>query len=100
MNKKYKRTGYLFQDRFKSVIIENNSQLMWTISYIHMNPVKSNLVAEPNKYKWSSYNDFAENRNVPIVSQDLILPTLGNKENFIKQTFVLYKDVPRGALGI
>ena len=86
LNKKYKRIGHVFQDRFKSVIIENNSQLMWTSAYIHINPVKDKLVANPYEYKWSSYNDFADNRNLPITSKDLISSIFGTKENFIKQT--------------
>jgi REP element-mobilizing transposase RayT len=98
MNKKNKRVGYLFQDRFKSTLIENNSQLMWTISYIHMNPIKSRLVLDPSEYKWSSYNDFAYNRDLPIISKDLIIPIFGTKENFIKETFTLSKDLSRSVL--
>src|SRR3989344_4331013 len=35
INKKYKRVGHVFQDQFKSVVIEDNPQLMLTSSYIH-----------------------------------------------------------------
>ena len=95
MNKKYKRVGYLFQDRFKSTLIESNPQLMWTSSYIHMNPVKDGLVKNPEDYKWSSYNDFTEERNLPITYKKLLISTFGNKNNFIKET--LNFDV-KGAL--
>lgn len=95
INKKYKRVGYVFQNRFKSVIIENNPQLMWASSYIHTNPVKGGIVIEPHKYKWSSYNDFANNRNLSITSKELIGKIFGTKEKFIKETFTLSKDVSR-----
>src|SRR3989344_3272266 len=65
INKKYKRVGHLFQGNFKSVPIESNPQLIWTTSYIHMNPVKSNLVTRPEEYDWSSYNDYIRDRNLP-----------------------------------
>ena len=98
INKKYKKIGNVFQDCFKSVPIKNNSQLMWTVSYIHMNPVKDRIVANPYDYKWSSYNDFTGDRNLPIVSQDLIPKLFGSKENFIRQNFTLSKNILRATL--
>lgn len=89
INKKYKRVGHVFQDQFKAVLIENNSQLMWTSSYIHMNPVKDGIVKNPYQYKWSSYNDFVSERNLPIIYKQFFLDLFGSKDNFIKETFSL-----------
>ncbi len=72
VNKKYKRVGHVFQDQFKTVLVEDNSQLMWLSSYIHMNPVKDGLVKHPKEYTWSSYCDFTEKRNLPIVYTELL----------------------------
>ena len=66
--------------------MENNPQLMWTSSYIHMNSVKDGLVKHPSEYKWSSYNDYAEERNLKIVNKNLLLSVFENEENFIKET--------------
>ena len=88
VNKKYSRVGHIFQDQFKSVLIESDSQLMWTSSYIHMNPVKAGLVKSPDQYKWSSYNDYVGDKNIPIIHTDFLLSTFGNKENFKKQTLI------------
>ncbi len=96
MNKKYNRVGHVFQDRFKSVPIENNSQLMWTSAYIHMNPVKGSLVTVPHEYKWSSFNDLAGNRKLPITHTDFINYIFETKENFIKQTLAV--DMSRTVL--
>ena len=86
INKKYKRVGHVFQDCFKAVMIEDDPQLMWTSAYIHMNPVKDNLVKHPSLYKWSSYKDFTNERTLPIVHTDLIKSMFGNKDNFEKET--------------
>ena len=86
INKKHKRVGHIFQDQFKGVLMENNPQLMWTSSYIHMNSVKDGLVKHPSEYKWSSYNDYAEERNLKIVNKNLLLSVFENEENFIKET--------------
>ena len=72
LNKKYERTGGLFEGPFKSVHIENNEQAKYLFSYIHLNPVKliepkwkENGIKNTKKvlnflksYKWSSYLDF------------------------------------------
>jgi len=86
INAKHKRVGHVFQDKFKAVLIENDPQLMWTSSYIHMNPIKDGLVKDPSEYLWSSYNDFASDRNLLIVNKELLIETFGNKNNFIKKT--------------
>ncbi len=86
INKKYKRVGHIFQDQFKAVLIENDPQLMWTSAYIHMNSVKDKLVKKPENYKWSSYQDFVSDRNLPIMSKKLLIETFGDKKSFIKET--------------
>lgn len=86
INKKYKRVGHLFQGNFKSVRIETNSQFLWTVSYIHMNPVKSKLVVKPEDYEWSSYRDYANDRNLVLTNKNLVIESFENKENLIKQT--------------
>lgn len=59
-NKKYKRVGHLFQDRFKSEAIESKQYLMAAARYIHNNPVKANIAGEPGLYRWSSYNTYVK----------------------------------------
>ena len=56
-NKKYKRVGHVFQDRFKQVEIYDDKQLLWLHAYINLNPVLDKIVEQPEKYKWSSYNE-------------------------------------------
>jgi putative transposase len=59
-NKKYARIGHLFQDRFKSEVIEDNQYLLTAIRYIHHNPVKAEIVNYPSEYRWSSYNHYLD----------------------------------------
>jgi len=55
-NKKYQLNGHLFQDRFKSEIVESDDYFLAVIRYIHNNPVKAGLVSLPQEYKWNSYS--------------------------------------------
>ena len=86
INKKYTRVGYVFQDRFKAVLIDSNPQLMWMFAYIHMNPVKSGLVKNPEDYVWSSYRDFTNERNLPIIEKSLMNPVFESnfKKNYLE----------------
>ena len=56
-NKKYKKVGHVFQDRFKQVNIEDDEQLLWIHAYINLNPIIDKLIKDMNIYKWSSYNE-------------------------------------------
>lgn len=88
LNKKYQRVGHVFQDQFKSVLIESNDQLMWASAYVHMNPVKDRLVKHPSEYKWSSYKDFIGERNL-IITHTRFLKSIFGPENFEKETIVI-----------
>ena len=91
INQKYKKVGHVFQDKFKSVEIENNPQLMWSSAYIHMNPVKDRLTRHPSQYKWSSFNDYVDERNLPITDTKLLKSILGTAE-FKQETLNYLKD--------
>ncbi|MEK7563961.1 MAG: transposase [Patescibacteria group bacterium] len=91
INKKYKRVGHVFQDKFKAVLIQNNPQLMWISAYMHMNPVKAKMTQHPREYPWSSYIDFINKRNLTILSKDLIMSTFDEKD-FEQETLELCKE--------
>ena len=57
-NRVYERCGHLFQDRFRSEIVDNDPYLLQVSRYIHNNPVKAGIVARPGEYRWSSYNAY------------------------------------------
>lgn len=74
-NKKYDRVGHLFQDRFKSEVVEQESYVLSLARYIHQNPVKAGIVRRASDYKWSSYNCYLD-ENAPFsdfLSTDIIL---------------------------
>lgn len=53
-NRKYNRTGHVFQQRYKALLCDKDSYLLQLIRYIHNNPIKANL-DDGLKYKWSSH---------------------------------------------
>ena len=64
-NKKYGRSGHLFQGRFKSFLIEKESYLREVIRYVVLNPVRAKMVQRPEDYRWSSYRATAGFEKAP-----------------------------------
>jgi len=58
LNKFLNSDGSIFNDRFKSVFVDKNSYLLMISRYIHLNPVKANIVVNPAEYRWSSFKYF------------------------------------------
>lgn len=54
-NRRDKRTGHLFQARYKAILCRDDRYLTGLIYYIHMNPVRAGLVLTPQDWPWSSY---------------------------------------------
>jgi len=91
-NKKYKRKGHLFQDKFQAVHIRNNEQLKTVFVYIHTNPTaiiypkwKEKGIKNTNRvikyiesYRWSSYSDYLEKKNFPsLTNREFLLKVMG-----------------------
>lgn len=54
-NRKYGRCGHLFQDRFRSEVVDDDIYLLELSRYIHLNPVRAKMVENAVDYPWSSY---------------------------------------------
>ena len=55
INKKYKRTGTLWEGRHKSSLVQSEQYLLTCYRYIELNPVRAGMVERPEEYQWSSY---------------------------------------------
>jgi len=62
-NKKYRRVGHLFQDRYRSEAVEKETYLLAAVRYIHNNPVIAGLVKRAGDYPWSSYSVLCRRKN-------------------------------------
>jgi putative transposase len=56
-NRTHERSGRLWEDRFKSVIVEDGVAARTIAAYIDLNPVRAGLVEDPADYRWSSYGE-------------------------------------------
>ena len=74
--KKYNYSGYVWQGRFRSNIIDKDRYIYSCLEYIHNNPVRAGLVDNPKDYPWSSYhfynnlpNPIKENINLDLFTE-------------------------------
>lgn len=82
-NRKQKRSGHLFQGRFKAILIDADTYLKHLSRYIHLNPVRAGLSNSPDQYHWSSYQAFIGKQISPkFLETDWLLGNFGsnNKE--------------------
>ena len=58
-NRRYRRSGHLFQGRYKAILIDKDRYLLELSRYVHLNPVRAKVVNSPEKYRWSSYPGYS-----------------------------------------
>ncbi|MCB4791209.1 MAG: transposase [Elusimicrobia bacterium] len=79
-NRKYKRSGYLYQNRYKSILCQEESYFLELVRYIHLNPLRARLVKdikELNKYKWCGHSVLAGKNKIEWQSVGEILERFG-----------------------
>jgi putative transposase len=65
-NREYKRTGTLWEGRFKSSLVQSENYLLQCQRYIELNPVRAAMVNDPADYKWSSYHAHALGKAIKL----------------------------------
>lgn len=69
-NKRYGRSGSLFQGVYKATDINNEKHLGYLSAYIHLNPVKDGLVKNPEEWEWSSYDYYLGKKRAEWLSTE------------------------------
>jgi len=80
---KYKLVGSVFQSRYRSIIVEDESYLLQVSRYIHLNPLRAEIVKEPENFEWSSYRLYKEDIENDLIDKNLLLKNAGSVENYI-----------------
>ena len=85
---KYRRTGHLFQDRYKSEPVEADSYFLTVVRYIHQNPVKAGMCANISEYAFSSYHEYENDVNQKLVNVDYALSLVSRTQllEFFEET--------------
>ena len=78
INHTYKRTGTLWEGRFKHSLIQDESYYLICSRYIELNPVRAGMVEHPADYRWSSYHHNALGLASPLIQPHTLYLALGH----------------------
>lgn len=82
INKRYKRTGSLFEKNYERKLVTDEKYFQQLIFYIHNNPVHHGFVKNINLYPWSSYESIISEKPT-LIKRNEVIELYGDKENFI-----------------
>jgi REP element-mobilizing transposase RayT len=82
INKRFERVGALFQGQFQAKPIQNHQHLLNLCVYIHANPVKDGLVAEPADWVYSNYQEWICQRDGTLVDREFIREHFGSPAEY------------------
>lgn len=92
-NRTHKHFGPVFQNRFKSILIENDLYFLKLSQYIYLNPVKEGLVSDPLLYQYSSIREALGREPYSILDKDIVR-LVGETKSSLKE----YEDFIYGGL--
>jgi putative transposase len=80
INKKYERTGTLWEGRYKSTLIDTEKYLLTVSQYIELNPVRADMVEQPAEYPWSSFRRNALGTPIELITPHEIYERLAKTD--------------------
>ncbi len=93
-NLRHKRAGHLFQNRYKSIVCDEDPYLLELVRYIHLNPVRAGLISslsELEDFAWSGHAEILGKAANPLTSVDQVLAHFSRRRQTAKekyQTFI------------
>ncbi|MEC4888300.1 MAG: transposase [Scytonema sp. PMC 1070.18] len=82
INKRYERSGSLFQGRFQAIYIDTNEYLLHLSRYIHMNPVSAKLVERAEDWEFSSYLEYIGLRGGTLPKVDVVRSQFASPDSY------------------
>ena len=87
-NVKRKRSGHLFQGRYKAILVDIDEYAKELSRYIHLNPIRAKMVATPEEYDWSSYKYYiGKQKPAEWLYRDFILGYFGKKVSIAQKEY-------------
>jgi len=97
INRSYRRSGSLWEGRFKSSLVQAEEYLLTCMRYIELNPVRAGLVAAPGEYRWSSFRSNALGHEDALVTPHSCYYALGRSPALRQAAYrALFRDEASG----
>lgn len=95
INRNYRRTGTLWEGRFRSCLVQEEIYLLTCQRYIELNPVRADIVKHPGEFRWSSYRNNGQGEKSDLITPHSLYQGLGNTNEKRQST---YRELFRNGL--
>lgn len=89
-NQKYRRIGHLFQSRYHSILVEYGPNIKEVARYMHLNPIRANIVETLPEYEWSSHAQFVGIRDTGIADPEYVLRYFNDSSKKVVEEYEAY----------
>lgn len=97
MNKKYGKSGHLFQGRYLPLLVQDENYFKELCFYIHMNPVRANITDNLDQYPWSSHHGYQHpSKKLSWVTTERILHLLAHEDRAQSYSIFMQTKADRG----
>ena len=95
-NRKYRHVGHVFQGRHKAILCDSDRYLIELIRYIHLNPVRANMVERPDDYPHSSHREYLGVIPSDVTDIDPVLRRIGHTRELARARYHEFIDAGLG----
>ncbi len=81
-NRKHRKTGHVFEGRYKAILCQKDEYLLQLIRYIHLNPVRACMVRSPERYRYSGDHVYLQGKATETIDPATVLSMLGGKQAY------------------
>ncbi len=92
-NRRHRRTGHLFENRYKSILCDEDHYLLPLIRYIHLNPVRAGIITtlrELDSYPWSGHSTIMEKTRHDWMDTAYVLTQFGNRKRAARNAYCAF----------
>jgi len=87
LNRKRRRPGHLFERRYRAILVQRDEYLIELLRYIHLNPVRANMVPDPSDYRWSSHNAYLRLKGSSWLTVDTVAAMFSSRRSGARESY-------------
>jgi putative transposase len=98
-NRRHKRVGHLFQNRYKSIICEEEAYFDKLVAYIHLNPIRAGMVETLQNlasYPWNGHAVMMKKVSCEWMDRDYVLQFFGSEEGVARKAYLTFLEAELG----
>ena len=95
-NKRHGRSGHVFEQRYKAMLVDKDNYLLQVSRYVHLNAVSAKLAGRPQDYRWGSYGSYLRGKGIPGLASGTVLGYFRGSRNRQIQQYREYVEGERG----